>query len=947
MLTLSSSALAADNLIANGDFERLNAKGFPVDWDLYKMTDAQGVEMVNIPERKGKRVVRVWTKKSPKATCGVRTRHIPVKPKGRYRFSFSAKLQDVALNSGATGHALGQVIFYDADKKHILRRVPMSLVGSRDWLVYKVEVDAPANAAFAMIKLQLLRASGQLWLDDVRFAEVPLADGKSSLLTAAQAAKGGTTIIPTPQYQKDLKGNLTIGKTCTISSAASLTKIPLGELERVLKDFGIKSTQATTRKPMILLTDRTPASIAKLLPAEYANAAKREEGYVLFCSPKAKQITIAAHTPAGAFYAIQTLRQLITSTPEGLDIPAILVADYPGLKRRGIAQGVRWFEHWEKNRGNGTTSLDRMAQLKLNEVLSVGYFMNRAFFSYCRTPMTAAQVRQLRNLVEDCRKRYITLTLSFRPTTPSGFAKNISKRDPSKEFDYLNEGHFAKLFAKMDQAYDVGVRSFNLVFADLRSNNQDVLHDPRHIKRFGNIGEAHAYLTKRCYDHLKAKDKSIRLQMIPLHYTDPLRGGAPFDEYLTCLRKLPADIELMPTEASRESCEYFTKLTGHTPFIWSNYLARFRKSKTALKPAFDHGGQDIADYVQGYVFLPNSPKNEGYKGLSWMTAADYLWNPKAYRPQESLVRVIRKHMPAELLSALVGLGELKEKMFLKQAMPRYAVFGNTKKERIAYCQTFIAQLDAFSKALKPLAPSRVRTSLLEECETYRAGWQNILKVTQQRPFPISVPKYAPANDGDEEALRANSTLIDQLCVRGGKAMSERPKVATRFYFSHDRRNLYITAFCDEPQMKELKTAATKHDGKVYLDDCVEFFIGTDLKDVLSYYQVSVNSAGVILDVAKGPTGGVSGTSGKRIYGKGWNGKGVRATTGKGPNQWWASVRIPLASLGLKRAKAGTRLRFEVARERYAGGGRELSHYAYPKGFNTPERFEILELAGPR
>ena len=59
-----------------------------------------------------------------------------------------------------------------------------------------------------------------------------------------------------------------------------------------------------------------------------------DEGYLLAAAPNG--VTIRAGGPAGAFYAVQTLRQILKLTATGWQIPAVTVWDKPRFKWRGL-----------------------------------------------------------------------------------------------------------------------------------------------------------------------------------------------------------------------------------------------------------------------------------------------------------------------------------------------------------------------------------------------------------------------------------------------------------------------------------------------------------------------------------------------------------------------------------------------------------------------------------
>ena len=70
-----------------------------------------------------------------------------------------------------------------------------------------------------------------------------------------------------------------------------------------------------------------------------------DEGYTLVSSPKG--VVIAANKPAGLFYGLQTLYQLLPKEIEGksvtqvkLTVPAVTITDYPRFGWRGLMLDV-------------------------------------------------------------------------------------------------------------------------------------------------------------------------------------------------------------------------------------------------------------------------------------------------------------------------------------------------------------------------------------------------------------------------------------------------------------------------------------------------------------------------------------------------------------------------------------------------------------------------------
>ncbi len=159
-------------------------------------------------------------------------------------------------------------------------------------------------------------------------------------------------------------------------------------------------------------------------------------------------------------------------------------------------------------------------------------------------------------------------------------------------------------------------------------------------------------------------------------------------------------------------------------------------------------------------------------------------------------------------------------------------------------------------------------------------------------------------------------------------------VQTRFAVRFDDANLYLAAVMDEPNIKNMRAEATKRDGRVYSDDCIEFMIDPS-GDRVEYYHFIVNSKGTVYD-AQRRQGGHVGT-------EAWN-CAARTAAHVGAGSWSVELRVPLAELGLTKRSMQQAWAIQVGRERHAGGRLELSSYAPTGGsFHVPETYARLVL----
>jgi hypothetical protein len=158
-------------------------------------------------------------------------------------------------------------------------------------------------------------------------------------------------------------------------------------------------------------------------------------------------------------------------------------------------------------------------------------------------------------------------------------------------------------------------------------------------------------------------------------------------------------------------------------------------------------------------------------------------------------------------------------------------------------------------------------------------------------------------------------------------------VQTRFKVLFDDDALYVGVECDEPNLDKLVARYTEHDQDVYRDDCVEVFFDP-AGEGRYYHHFVVNTKGAWYD----DTGADYGL----VHAKLWEFPlQVGTQVDAGAKQWRVEMRIPFAGLDL-RGSAKADWLFNVTRERYAGGGLELSTWSPLKGnFHAPRLFGKL------
>ncbi len=153
-------------------------------------------------------------------------------------------------------------------------------------------------------------------------------------LSFAQQAATDIAIIPEPVKITKHTGQFTLPKIVVVQSSSQPEMTPI--LDLLKKKFSTAAGKTVTVKAM------APAATIKLVLNKKADATIGKEGY--FLSVKAKGITISANQPAGLYYGVQTLMQLLPKEIEGLEVaknitwavPVVDIYDYPRFEWRGL-----------------------------------------------------------------------------------------------------------------------------------------------------------------------------------------------------------------------------------------------------------------------------------------------------------------------------------------------------------------------------------------------------------------------------------------------------------------------------------------------------------------------------------------------------------------------------------------------------------------------------------
>lgn len=388
--------------------------------------------------------------------------------------------------------------------------------------------------------------------------------------------------------------------------------------------FGVEPGYGDAAMPLRGLRSATPGVMLAVHIGPDAGSLP-PEGYTLTVGGAAGEptATIAAADPAGAFYGAQTLAGLVTYDAQVAQVPGVVVRDWPELSWRGTIEGFY---------GPPWSQADRLAHLRFAAAHKMNTYVyapkddpfHRARW---REPYPAAELDRLRELVATARAAHVRFVFTI---------------SPGLSMVYSDPAELDRLFMKLEQVWDIGVRDIGLLFDDIEP---ELVHEAD-IEAFGasagSSARAHVAVCREVHDRFLGPRGSERpLLMVPTDY-----AGVDRSAYRDLLaRELPGDVlvwwtgrDIVVGDVTRPHIDAAAESYGHRLLLWDNFPVNdFDSSRLFLGPLVGRTG-DLAGASFGGVTanpMPHAAASE----IALATVADWAWNPTAYDPALSHRRV--------------------------------------------------------------------------------------------------------------------------------------------------------------------------------------------------------------------------------------------------------------------------------------------------------------------
>jgi hyaluronoglucosaminidase len=373
-----------------------------------------------------------------------------------------------------------------------------------------------------------------------------------------------------------------------------------------------------------ILQGTDPASTAWSAVADLDPGSLGPEGYALrlLTAGDSGTAVLAARNEVGLFRGRTTLDALLAAAGSRA-LPELSLRDEPALAWRGTIEGF-YGAPW--SHGERLEHLRFLARNKLNSYAYAPkddpYHRER-----WREPYPAADLALLAELVDAARQNRVRFTYTIAPGLSMVYAS-------AAELDLL--------FAKAEQLWGIGVRSFALLFDDIPP---ELLHEEdRGVfgEETGATGAAHGAVCAAFAARFLVPRGADRLVMCPTDY-----AGTQRSPYRTRLAEtLPSDAlvwwtggDVVVGTITREEIDAAAAAFDRDLLLWDNFPVNdFDPTRLFLGPLLGRATDLAGSRLVGVSANPMVQASASQFALA--TVADWAWNPSAYDPDESAARAL-------------------------------------------------------------------------------------------------------------------------------------------------------------------------------------------------------------------------------------------------------------------------------------------------------------------
>lgn len=348
--------------------------------------------------------------------------------------------------------------------------------------------------------------------------------------------------------------------------------------------------------------------------AQKAGLKKMVSGAYLLTADK-KGINIVGYDERGAFYGIQTMKQVLASPVLNGNMPYLTCNDYPDLPLRGVVEGF-YGEPWSHQ--VRLSLIDYYGRNKLNEYVYGPKDDPYHSSPNWRLPYPDDQARNIHELVEACRRNRVDFVWAIHP------GKDIK----------WNEEDYQNLVNKFNHMYDLGVRSFAIHFDDIEGEGTDSNKQVDLLNR----------LTK---EFVKTKGDVAPLVVCPTDYSQLWASPKENGQLAIYGKRLDPSINVFWTGAvvcsdlTKETLDFVDSRIKRPAYYWWNFpVTDYARHIIMQGPVYGLETDLTAEQTCGV--LSNPMEHGEASKLALYGVADYNWNVSVYNAIDNWERL---HIP--------------------------------------------------------------------------------------------------------------------------------------------------------------------------------------------------------------------------------------------------------------------------------------------------------------
>ena len=421
-------------------------------------------------------------------------------------------------------------------------------------------------------------------------------------------------VLPVPGKKLDHQGlvinpvphQLTVDRNTRLDVTGGLRIID--KQEKFAEDFGFIAAS----KKGVKLTIDFGTKVASRQGVKAVSGA-----YVLTIDKKG--VTIIGYDEQGAFYGIQTLKQIMESpvAAEG-NLPYITINDYPDLPNRGVVEGFYGTPWSHEVR---MSLIDFYGKFKLNSYL---YGPKDDPYHSCpnwRLPYPEKEATNIKELIQACRRNRVNFVWAIHP------GQDIK----------WNEEDYQNLVNKFNWMYDLGVRSFAIFFDDISGEGTNPVKQVELLNRLNT-------------DFVKAKGDVSSLVVCPTDYSKLWANPTPQGSLAIYGNTLDPSVQVFWTgdvvcsDLTKETQDWVNSRIKRPAYFWWNYpVTDYVRHILLQGPVYGLNTSLTANDLCG---IASNPMEHGEASkLALYGVADYAWNTANYNALDNWERGLEVLVP--------------------------------------------------------------------------------------------------------------------------------------------------------------------------------------------------------------------------------------------------------------------------------------------------------------